>query len=117
MSISSAKNKIAEAKKEIMRWESLVKVARKLGFHLSVDGQDYVIVPNAFKRHITVMLNILERNGFRKNYLVWHLEDMDDAVTFVAGIAMSQGKVLDIDDNDKWVIVEPEKFSAKELKN
>lgn len=109
---------IEKAKKQIKTWESLVKIADKLGFHLSdqfpIEGSEYVVVPNLLKKHLPVLVALQEQNGFHKNYLLWFLADVDSAVTYIAAIAATKGKALDFND-DKWSLEEPDKFSAKEL--
>ena len=109
---------IREAKKEIKRFNSLVKVAKELGFYLSNDFPDkdyeYFVTTNKLKKHLPVMLELHEINGFRKRYLLWPLRDMNEVEVFIAAAAMSKGLVLDIND-DKWTLCQPEKFSAKEL--
>ena len=111
---------IAEAKKQIKRYNSLVKVAKNLGFHLSDDFTDkdyeYVVTTNKLQNHLPVMIELQEVSGFHKKYLLWFLTDFDDALSFFAGIAMSKGLVLDIND-DKCGLFKPEKFSSKELSN
>lgn len=112
--------RIREAKKEIKRFNSLVKVAKKLGFHLSNDFSDkdyeYFVTTNKLKKHLPVMLELLKNSGFSKRYLLWPLRDMNEVEVFIAAIAMSKELVLDISD-DKWELYQPEKFSAKELSN
>lgn len=115
------RSSVSEAKRQIRRWESLVKAATELGYHVSDEfssGEyDYIITTNALKRHLPVMIELLEASGFHKKYLLWTLKDIDEIVVFIAAIAMSKGKVLDIDDNDKWTVCDPEKFSVKECKS
>jgi predicted methyltransferase len=114
---------ISEAKSEIKKWNSLQKIADKLGFYITDEYPDgdyeYVAVPKAMKRHIPVLLALHEQNGFHGNYLLWYLEDIDNVLSFLGGIALAQGKVLTTDDvqRDKWILASPDKFSARDLTN
>ena len=111
----------SEAKSLLKRWNTLKSVADKLGFYLTDDYSDqdyeYVAVPKAMKRHLPVLIGLHDQNGFRNNFPIWYLENMDSILDFLGGIALSQGKVLTVEDNDhdKWILADPEKFSAKDL--
>jgi phage host-nuclease inhibitor protein Gam len=113
----------SEAKSLIKRWSSLQKVAKQLKFYITdehPEGEyEYVAVPKAMERHIPVLLALHDQNGYRGNYLLWYLKDIEGVLDFLGGIALAQGKVLTTsnDNNDKWILVNPDKFSAKELTN
>ena len=111
----------SEAKSMLKKWNSLQKVAGKLGFYLTDEYSDqdyeYVVVPKNMKKHLFVLITLHDQNGFRNNFPIWYLEDMDSILDFLGGIALSQGKVLTVEDNDhdKWILADPDKFSAKDL--
>jgi predicted alpha/beta superfamily hydrolase len=69
------------------------------------------------QKHIPVMIELHDKYAFRKNYPILYLEDLDSIIDFLSGVALSQGKVLTRHDNDhhKWVLVKPDRFSAREM--
>ncbi len=105
--------RIETAKKKIQLYNSLVKVAKSLGFHLSDEFCDaeyeFIATINGLKKYIPTMLELNEISGFRKKYLLWTLKDMNEVETFIAAIAMSKGMVLDLDNNE-WILCKPEKI-------